>query len=274
MSDNRNLSASPLQILHPKVLILSVILTGSILTTYTLFNRYLKQYTKVTEIPSRVFKKEYLYGKVTSVGDGDNFHFFHTPGGYLGGWGWLRAAPELIRLPPTEITTRQKVKPEENFTWLRSIFSKNEKNSEYYLNLHVPYRNKRNLPTLSIRLCGVDAPERAHFGNPAQPFSEEALIWLRHTLLGKNIWIKPLSLDQYGRCIAKVQYWTWHGWENVSLEMIKNGLGVVYEGNTGAEFDGEKDLFKYHENVARKYKKGIWSLRNLETPGEYKKRHS
>jgi hypothetical protein len=26
---------------------------------------------------------------VTSVGDGDNFRIFHTPGGRLAGWGWL-----------------------------------------------------------------------------------------------------------------------------------------------------------------------------------------
>jgi hypothetical protein len=26
---------------------------------------------------------------VTSVGDGDNFRIYHTPGGRLAGWGWL-----------------------------------------------------------------------------------------------------------------------------------------------------------------------------------------
>jgi len=28
-----------------------------------------------------------------SVGDADNFRFFHTPGGRLLGWGWLRPVP-------------------------------------------------------------------------------------------------------------------------------------------------------------------------------------
>jgi len=28
------------------------------------------------------------------VGDADNFHLFHMPGGRLTGWGWLRKIPE------------------------------------------------------------------------------------------------------------------------------------------------------------------------------------
>jgi hypothetical protein len=37
-----------------------------------------------------------LFGTVTRVGDADNFHLFHTPGGRLAGWGWLpgRKIPE------------------------------------------------------------------------------------------------------------------------------------------------------------------------------------
>lgn len=39
-------------------------------------------------------RRRKLLGKVTSVGDGDNFHFFHTPGGRLAGWGWARRVPD------------------------------------------------------------------------------------------------------------------------------------------------------------------------------------
>lgn len=31
---------------------------------------------------------------MTRVGDADNFHLFHTPGGRLWGWGWFRNVPE------------------------------------------------------------------------------------------------------------------------------------------------------------------------------------
>jgi hypothetical protein len=40
------------------------------------------------------FRRRSLLGKVTSVGDGDGFHMFHTPGGRLAGWGWLRSVPK------------------------------------------------------------------------------------------------------------------------------------------------------------------------------------
>ncbi|ODQ78370.1 hypothetical protein BABINDRAFT_162607, partial [Babjeviella inositovora NRRL Y-12698] len=89
---------------------------------------------------------------VIFVGDGDNFRFYHTPDGFLTGWGWLCVMPPI---------------------------------------------NKRGYgkETLNVRLCGVDAPERAHWGNPAQPFSEEVLIWLRSYLVGRRMRIKPLSID-------------------------------------------------------------------------------
>jgi hypothetical protein len=35
------------------------------------------------------FRKKSLFGTVTRVGDGDNFHLFHQPGGRMMGWGWL-----------------------------------------------------------------------------------------------------------------------------------------------------------------------------------------
>ncbi|SCU98755.1 LAFA_0G19988g1_1 [Lachancea sp. 'fantastica'] len=253
------------QSLYARVLLLSFVLTGSILTSYALFNKHLTQYKKATDIPQKVFRKKWLYGKVTAVGDGDNFHFFHTPGGIRGGWGWLRRVPEL------EKTDNDK--KVEASHWLLNPFRRRKMTEkDKFLALHVPLKGKRNLPTVSIRLCGVDAPERAHFGNEAQPFSEEALIWLRHTIIGRNVWVKPLAIDQYSRCVAKVEYLTWTGYKNLSLEMVKCGLATVYEGKTGAEFDSEEDVYLFHQNVAKANKRGIWSLKKLETPAAYKKR--
>lgn len=263
MSENRGTLSTPSQYFYPKVVLLSLILTGSIISGYSFFNRFLKQYAKVSEIPSNAFRKEWLYGKVTAVGDGDNFHFFHTPGGIRGGWGWLRFAPGLDKSDPP---------PRKQSSQFKNIMNWRENEQKRYSNLHSKYKNRRNLPTLPIRLCGVDAPERAHFGNPAQPYSEEALNWLRYTLLGRHLWVKPLSIDQYGRCVAKVEYWGWTGWRNVSVEMIRRGLGVVYESKNSAEFDGEEDIYRFHETVARTNRKGLWGLKHLETPGEYKKR--
>jgi endonuclease YncB( thermonuclease family) len=55
--------------------------------------------------------------------------------------------------------------------------------------------------TLHIRIAGVDAPEAAHFGNPAQPHSQESLDWLRQTILGKSMRCQLLRKDQYNRIV-------------------------------------------------------------------------
>ncbi|QLG75075.1 hypothetical protein HG535_0H04020 [Zygotorulaspora mrakii] len=279
MSDSKNLSTSRSLVYPADVVFLSLCFTGSFVGAYSAFNRYLKRYSKVTSIPSSAFRKRWLFGKVTSVGDGDNFHFFHTPGGIFGGWGWLRKLPKLSRVEVKEVGQKTHKPSAERAPLYKRlfhlIFEKNKSQtawSNYYLSLHVPYKNRRNLSTISVRICGVDAPERAHFGNTAQPFSEEALNWLRYTLLGRNVWIKPLSVDQYNRCVARVAYWTWKGWKNVSLEMIEEGLAVVYESKTSAEFDGQERLYRRYETIAKSQKRGIWTQKNFETPGEYKRR--
>lgn len=277
MADSKNLSASSSHLTSVDVVLLSLLLSGSFLGAYAGFNRYLKQFSKVTDIPASVFRKRWLYGKVTSVGDGDNFHFFHTPGGLLGGWGWLRELPKLPRIETKDISTASHSRfPMSFYGKFIQLFSSRKSSetawSNYFLSLHVPYKNRRNLSTLSVRLCGVDAPERAHFGNPAQPFSDEALNWLQYTIIGRSVWIKPLSIDQYNRCVAKVVYWSWMGWKNVSLEMVKEGLAVVYESKSSAEFDGEENTYRWHERIAKSQKRGMWVQKKFETPGEYKKR--
>ncbi|CCD26690.1 Lcl3p NDAI_0I01210 [Naumovozyma dairenensis CBS 421] len=253
-----NRQISPSSVTH--VVLLSTCLTGTILVSLVSYNRYLRQYKSTLDIPKSLLRKNWIYGKVTAVGDGDNFHFFHMPGGTIGGWGWLREIPILESNDIPQVTSSKNnmnhgnksknTKTKEFLSWTYSFLFRpkltQKKISDHYLNLHVPYKGKRNLLTLSIRLCGIDAPERAHFGNPAQPFGDEALITLRHLILGRRIWIKPLSIDQYNRCVARVVYWSWlSGWKDVSLEMLKQGMAIVYEGKNNAEFDGKEKNIDY-----------------------------
>lgn len=71
--------------------------------------------------------------------------------------------------------------------------------------------------------------------------------------------IKPSRIEQYHRCVARVVYWSWLGrWKNIGLQMIQEGLAVVYEGRTNAEFDNRKKTYQFHEFIARFRKKGLW----------------
>ncbi|KAG0045007.1 putative endonuclease lcl3 [Gryganskiella cystojenkinii] len=193
--------------------------------------------TRLRRIPSSAYLtpdmlqgKRILRGKVTSVGDSDNFRFYHTPGGIFAGWGWLRRVPQG---------------------------NKELKNQ-----------------TLHIRIAGVDAPEGAHFGMPAQPFSQESLQWLRKELNGKTVLVKPIAKDRYDRVVSMAWYPRFPlpilPMKNVSVEMLKVGYGQIYR-QAGSEYDGMLKLLEKTEAKAKKQKIGIWSQKNMVSAAEHKK---
>ena len=59
-----------------------------------LYANYLRRIPGAAYVRPTFFRSRSLFGRVSSVGDGDNFHLFHTPGGRAVGWGWLRKVPE------------------------------------------------------------------------------------------------------------------------------------------------------------------------------------
>lgn len=64
------------------------------LSALQLYANYLRRIPGAAFVRPSFFRNRSIFGKVTSVGDGDNFHLFHTPGGKAVGWGWLRKVPE------------------------------------------------------------------------------------------------------------------------------------------------------------------------------------
>lgn len=80
----------------PRNLVPTLLLTTTILVSVRLYRSYLRRIPEATHIRPGFFRKRSLFGTVTRVGDADNFHLFHTPGGRLTGWGWFpgRRIPE------------------------------------------------------------------------------------------------------------------------------------------------------------------------------------
>ncbi|KAG6007865.1 putative endonuclease lcl3 [Claviceps maximensis] len=196
-----------------------------------LYANYLRRIPGAAFVRPSSFRSRSLFGRVTSVGDGDGFHLFHTPGGKAVGWGWLRKIPE----------TRKELKDR----------------------------------TISIRLAGVDAPEGAHFGRPAQPFAAEALTWLSEYILHRDVRAYIHKRDQYNRIVATVYVRRFLFRRNVGLEMINQGLATTYEAKSGGEYGGLKEMYEAAEANAKKQRKGMWSLKRgaFESPREYKSRH-
>ncbi|CAZ84528.1 unnamed protein product [Tuber melanosporum] len=75
--------------LSPDVLFPTVALTSGTLAAIYFYSHYVRRIPMTSEIYPSYFRRRSLFGTVTSVGDGDNFRLFHTPGGRLMGWGWM-----------------------------------------------------------------------------------------------------------------------------------------------------------------------------------------
>lgn len=222
---------------------ISIATTATTLALIRLYKTYLRRIPSVDYLKPEFFRRRSFFGYVTRVGDGDNFHLYHTPGGRLLGWGWLRRVHNL----------------------------KGEK-----------LKGK----TMHVRIAGVDAPEAAHFGRPAQPYSQEALDWLRSFVLHKFVRVYPYRPDQYGRvvCSAYRRRWLFFKFD-VGLNMLKQGLATVYEAKFGSEFGNNEEQYRAAEERAKQKKIGMWQgtglvgrmlgrNSSLESPREYKTRHA
>eukprot|EP00917_Polyrhabdina_sp_WS-2016_P022096 GHVP01047864.1.p1 GENE.GHVP01047864.1~~GHVP01047864.1.p1 ORF type:complete len:256 (+),score=53.37 GHVP01047864.1:72-839(+) len=129
---------------------------------------------------------------------------------------------------------------------------------------------KLKTDTVSIRLAGVDAPEIAHFGKPAQSYGEEAKKWLEKELLGKWVRINPYKRDQYGRIVASVHYKRFIFNKNISVELVRNGLAEVYTAG-GAVYGDFKERLLKEEKIAKKNRIGKWKQKNSKSPLDFKK---
>jgi endonuclease YncB( thermonuclease family) len=74
---------------EPRTLASTLVLTSGILLAVRFHRSYLRRIPDAPSISASYLRRRSILGKVTSVGDGDNFRIFHTPGGRLAGWGWL-----------------------------------------------------------------------------------------------------------------------------------------------------------------------------------------
>lgn len=61
---------------------------AAVLLAAHVYRNFVRRVPTASHIPPRLLRRRSLLGQVTSVGDGDNFRIYHTPGGRLLGWGW------------------------------------------------------------------------------------------------------------------------------------------------------------------------------------------
>jgi endonuclease YncB( thermonuclease family) len=125
---------------------------------------------------------------------------------------------------------------------------------------------------IHVRIAGIDAPEGAHFGKPAQPYSQEALEWLKNYILGRRVRAYVYKMDQYQRVVATVWVRRFFFRRDVGKEMLKAGLATIYEAKMGAEFGDFEAKYRSAEEKAKAKKKGMWAGKasDYESPRDYK----
>ncbi|KAJ5086093.1 hypothetical protein N7532_010864 [Penicillium argentinense] len=181
--------------IETRTLVPTILLTSGILFGIRFHRRYLRRIPDAPSISPSFLRRRSVFGQVTSVGDGDNFRLFHTPGGRLAGWEWL---------PWKKVPTNKKDLKDNTVrrTRQRSLFPRGPR--ELFLFIVDPANKSPTALQIHIRLAGVDAPELAHFGRPEQPFAREAHAWLTGYLLNRRIRAFVYRQDQYNRVVASV----------------------------------------------------------------------
>ncbi|RFU31141.1 hypothetical protein B7463_g5217, partial [Scytalidium lignicola] len=67
------------------------------------------------------------------------------------------------------------------------------------------FRKRSLFGIIHIRIAGIDAPEAAHFGKPAQPLATEALTWLKNYTLNQRGQMVTTQIEGSTRTTAKAE---------------------------------------------------------------------
>lgn len=118
----------------------------------------------------------------------------------------------------------------------------------------------------NIRLAGIDAPElaRKRGNKPGQPFAAESRDWLNQQIKGKQVLLRQLDLDHYNRPIVEIFLQE----KNMNLQILEAGLAEMYSGRIKRL---NKEQYIQAEEKAKAAKKGIWSLKDYQSPSSFRK---
>jgi micrococcal nuclease len=125
---------------------------------------------------------------------------------------------------------------------------------------------------LRVRLYGIDAPETpkinqrtGRVNKPGQPYGEESWKALEGKIIGKQVRLDIIDIDQYKRMVGMI----WIGDRNINLDMVKEGYAEAYVEYLKEPYRAQ---FIQAEKEARSARRGIWSLSRYERPKDFRKR--
>lgn len=146
------------------------------------------------------------------------------------------------------------------FSWFRGAVKKLVKNE---------HKQKLSESTIQVRIAAVDCPETAKFGSAGQRYGNEAKEFVQQLLEGRTVRIKLLQRDQYQRAVCSVNYGWGFGRRDISEELLKRGLAVVYR-QSGGQYDGPIERWNRLEADAQQKRIGMWKEGGVD-PASYKR---
>lgn len=106
-----------------------------------------------------------------------------------------------------------------------------------------------------VRLIGIDTPELARDGKPAEPLADEAKRWLAEQIEGREVRLEfdIERFDQYDRTLAYV----YHGETLLNEALVRRGFSLA---ETRYPYsDRMKKRLSRAEALAREDRYGIWA---------------
>lgn len=108
---------------------------------------------------------------------------------------------------------------------------------------------------IKVRLAEIDAPEKA------QPFGAKSKRSLSDLCFGKTAKLKPLTVDRYGRTVARV----FCAGVDANAEQVRRGLAWVYD-----RYVTDHSLYVLQE-AARSERLGLWYDGSHMPPWEWRR---
>ncbi|KAF7585805.1 putative endonuclease lcl3 [Aspergillus hancockii] len=227
----------------PRTLIPTLILTTGIVGALSIHRRYLRRFPDAVSISHSYHRKRTILGQVTSVGDGDGFRLYHTPGGRLAGWGWL--------------------------PWKRVPTSKKELKDKTI--------SVRLAGVDAPEMAHFGRPEQPYAREAYQWLTEYVLNRRVRVLVHRQDQYQRVVASVFVR--RAFDFPIPFRRRDVSYEMVRRGLATVYEAKAGSEFGGPDVERKYREaeSLAKRKGTGLWKAfrrnrKEWESPREYKAR--
>jgi endonuclease YncB( thermonuclease family) len=117
------------------------------------------------------------------------------------------------------------------------------------------YRNIR------VRLAFVDAPEKG------QAFDQRAQQALSELVFGKDVKLRPHTIDRHGRLVARVIVDN----QDAGLELLKQGLCWIYERYVGEALAEIQSSYRDAQYTAQAQRTGLWQDPDPVPPWEWRK---